>query len=104
MKLRRSAGVLTAAVALVLAGCATSSDDGNNDDSDGGKVTLRFQSLAFQEPTVQATKDIVKAWNDDHPDVQVEYVQGSWDSVQDQPSPSSRATPRPTSSSTSPRR
>ena len=84
MKLRRSAGVLTAALALAVAGCATSSDDGNNDESDGGKVTLRFQSLAFQEPTVQATKDIVKAWNDAHPDIQVEYVQGSWDSVQDQ--------------------
>ena len=47
-------------------------------------MTLRFQSLAFQESTIAATKDIVAAWNKDNPDIQVEYVQGSWDSVQDQ--------------------
>ena len=87
MKLRTTAGVATAALTLALAGCATSSssDDGDNKSSgDGGSVTLRFQSLAFQEPTVQATKEIVDAWNSEHPDVQVKYVQGSWDSVQDQ--------------------
>jgi multiple sugar transport system substrate-binding protein len=86
MKLRSSAGVVTAAVlTLALAGCATSTQDSPDSKSGSGdKVTLRFQSLAFQEPTVKATKDIVAAWNADHPDTQVEYVQGSWDSVQDQ--------------------
>jgi multiple sugar transport system substrate-binding protein len=84
MKLRTTLGVGTVALTLALTGCATSTDSGDNDSDSGGKVTLRFQSLAFQEPTVKATKDIVAEWNDAHPDVQVQYVQGSWDSVQDQ--------------------
>lgn len=85
MNLRTTAGVATVALALGLTGCATSSDEpSDNGASNHGKVTLRFQSLAFQEPTVKATKEIVAAWNQDHPDVQVQYVQGSWDSIQDQ--------------------
>jgi multiple sugar transport system substrate-binding protein len=79
--------VAAAAAALLVAGCATSTnesdDNGDSGDSEG-PITLRFQSLAFQEPTIQASKDIVDAWNAEHPDIQVEYVQGSWDSVHDQ--------------------
>ncbi|MEJ7795046.1 MAG: sugar ABC transporter substrate-binding protein [Nocardioides sp.] len=85
MKLSTTAAALTATLSLALAGCATSTQDEPDDSGDsGGPVSLRFQSLAFQEPTVQASKEIVKAWNADNPDIQVEYVQGSWDSVQDQ--------------------
>ena len=84
MKLSKTVGVLSAVLTLALAGCATSTDDGGNNGGSGGKVTLRFQSLAFQDPTIKATKDIVDSWNADHPDTQVKYVQGSWDSVQDQ--------------------
>jgi multiple sugar transport system substrate-binding protein len=82
----RTSTMLTgAAAALLVAGCATSTQEEPESEGGGdGPVTLRFQSLAFQEPTIQASKDIVDAWNADHPDVQVEYVQGSWDSVQDQ--------------------
>jgi multiple sugar transport system substrate-binding protein len=82
---RRRYAALAAGAALALAatGCATSTQDEPESDGDG-PVELRFQSLAFQEPTIQASQDIVDAWNADHPDVQVEYVQGSWDSVQDQ--------------------
>ncbi|MFE5888183.1 ABC transporter substrate-binding protein [Streptomyces sp. NPDC056468] len=71
---------LTAALALLLAGC--SGDD--RDGADDGRVTLRFQSLAWQEESVEVNKELVKEWNDTHPDVKVEYVQGSWDSVHDQ--------------------
>ena len=84
MKPIKAATAVAAALTLALSGCATATDTGDNEGDEGGKVTLRFQSLAFQEPTVKATKDIVDAWNADNPDVQVEYVQGSWDSVQDQ--------------------
>ncbi|MGW1614367.1 ABC transporter substrate-binding protein [Streptomyces sp. NPDC002285] len=71
---------LTAALTLLLAGC--SGDD--RDGADDGRVTLRFQSLAWQEESVEVNKELVKEWNDTHPDVKVEYVQGSWDSVHDQ--------------------
>jgi len=47
-------------------------------------VTVRFQSLAFQDPTIAATKKIVASWNSTHPETAVQYVQGSWDSVHDQ--------------------
>ncbi|PVG84003.1 hypothetical protein DDE18_06930 [Nocardioides gansuensis] len=85
--MKHKLALAAAAVSVALAGCATSTDNGGNEGGGGGgdePVTLRFQSLAFQETTIQATKDIVSAWNEENPDVQVEYVQGSWDSVQDQ--------------------
>ncbi|MEU0452891.1 sugar ABC transporter substrate-binding protein [Streptomyces sp. NPDC006129] len=63
---------------LLLAGC---SSGGIRDD---GRVTLRFQSLAWQEESVWANRELVAEWNATHPDVRVEYVQGSWDSVHDQ--------------------
>lgn len=86
MTVKHVAGVALAA-ALVITGCATSTNesDENGDSGDSeGPVTLRFNSLAFQEPTIQATKQIVSDWNAEHPDIQVQYVQGSWDSVHDQ--------------------
>lgn len=80
---RLSAVAVSALLALLATSCATASEDPDEGGGEG-PVTLRFQSLAFQEPTIQASQDIVDAWNADNPDVQVEYVQGSWDSVQDQ--------------------
>ncbi|MHC3469715.1 ABC transporter substrate-binding protein [Streptomyces sp. 7R007] len=62
---------------LLLAGCT-------GGGSTSGRITLRFQSLAWQEKSVKANKELVKKWNATHPDVKVEYVQGSWDSVHDQ--------------------
>ncbi|MFB7374933.1 ABC transporter substrate-binding protein [Streptomyces sp. NPDC056222] len=67
-----------AALALLLTGCSA------GDDSDGGPIRLRFQSLAWQKESVDANKELVKEWNAAHPDIQVDYVQGSWDSVHDQ--------------------
>ncbi len=72
-----------AAAAVLLAGCATA-PVGPEVDEPAGPVTLRFQSLAFQEPSVAATERIVDAWNAAHPDVQVQLTQGSWDAVHDQ--------------------
>lgn len=83
--LRRRGATLGAVAALVLAGCATSTQTTDDDEEEpGGPVTLQFQTLAFQEPTIEATRQIVDDWNADNPDIQVEYVQGSWDSVQEQ--------------------
>ncbi|CAL9561402.1 hypothetical protein SUDANB58_04649 [Streptomyces sp. enrichment culture] len=67
-----------AVLLLLLAGC---SFGGTRDD---GRITLRFQSLAWQRESVAATRELVREWNAAHPDIRVEYVQGSWDSVHDQ--------------------
>jgi multiple sugar transport system substrate-binding protein len=79
MKKKLAAAV--AVSALLLSACGSGDDGGSQP---GEKVTLKFQSLAFQKTTVAATKKIVSDWNASHPDIQVEYVQGSWDSVHDQ--------------------
>ncbi|QIP83990.1 extracellular solute-binding protein [Streptomyces sp. Tu 2975] len=67
-----------AALALLMTGCS------NGAARDDGTIRLRFQSLAWQKESVDANKELVEEWNAAHPDVQVEYVQGSWDSVHDQ--------------------
>jgi ABC-type glycerol-3-phosphate transport system substrate-binding protein len=83
--MKKALTALMAAGALVaLAACGSGNDNGSGDSAPGEKVTLKFQSLAFQKTTVAATKKIVADWNAKNPDIQVEYVQGSWDSVHDQ--------------------
>ncbi|GGQ16422.1 ABC transporter substrate-binding protein [Streptomyces mutabilis] len=79
MRARTPITTLLVSLTLLLAGCS-----GGGDAADDGRVTLRFQSLAWQEESVQANKELVREWNATHPDVRVEYVQGSWDSVHDQ--------------------
>ncbi|MGW0331021.1 ABC transporter substrate-binding protein [Streptomyces sp. NPDC003011] len=73
-------GRITALVTglLLLTSCTSGSG------GDDGRVTLRFQSLAWQQESVEVNRDLVEEWNAAHPDVKVEYVQGSWDSVHDQ--------------------
>lgn len=71
-----------AAAAVLLTGCATAPV--GPEVEDGGPVTLTFQSLAFQEPSVAATERIVADWNAANPEVQVQLTQGSWDAVHDQ--------------------
>lgn len=88
--MKRKISVPTAFVAAsLLTGCAFSGGGGGNDGGDGGgqdegPVEITFQSLAFQDPTVKATEDIVAEWNQEHPDIQVKLRQGSWGNVQDQ--------------------
>ncbi|MFD5785082.1 ABC transporter substrate-binding protein [Streptomyces sp. NPDC127037] len=74
----RTAAAAATALALLLTGC------GGGDGVPDGRITLRFQSLAWQKESVDINKQLVKEWNAAHPDIRVEYVQGSWDSVHDQ--------------------
>jgi len=76
----RSRTICLLALALaLLAGCT-----GGAGGTENGRITLRFQSLAWQQESVEANKELVKEWNASHPGIKVEYVQGSWDSVHDQ--------------------
>jgi multiple sugar transport system substrate-binding protein len=84
MTLKRPLVALLAASALVTLAACGGNDANSGSPAPGQKVTLKFQSLAFQKTTVAASKKIVADWNAAHPDIQVEYVQGSWDSVHDQ--------------------
>ncbi|MFJ6854239.1 ABC transporter substrate-binding protein [Streptomyces sp. NPDC091271] len=71
---------VTTTLVLLLAGC---SGEGGGTDADG-TIRLSFQSLAWQKESVDANKQLVREWNAVNPDVQVDYVQGSWDNVHDQ--------------------
>ncbi|WP_371633797.1 sugar ABC transporter substrate-binding protein [Streptomyces sp. NBC_01259] len=75
----RTAAAAATALALLLTGCGGGGDGGAD-----GRITIRFQSLAWQKESVDANKQLVEEWNASHPDVRVQYVQGSWDSVHDQ--------------------
>ncbi|MFI6647270.1 ABC transporter substrate-binding protein [Streptomyces sp. NPDC050529] len=75
----RTAAAAATALALLLTGCG-----GDGDGRADGKIRIRFQSLAWQKESVDINKQLVKEWNASHPDVEVQYVQGSWDSVHDQ--------------------
>ncbi|MFI7011146.1 ABC transporter substrate-binding protein [Streptomyces sp. NPDC050145] len=79
--LRTTLTALAASLTLLLAGCTGDSGDGADG---GGRITLEFQSLAWQKESVDANKQLVAEWNELHPDIRVKYVQGSWDSVHDQ--------------------
>jgi ABC-type glycerol-3-phosphate transport system substrate-binding protein len=80
MKRRAVAGVLAFAVtAGMLTGCG-----GGDPETKNGVLTLSFQSLAYQKPTITAVKKIVADWNKANPKIQVTYQQGSWDAVHDQ--------------------
>ncbi len=73
-----AASVIVAAAALSAA-CGGSSSSGTS----SGKITLKFSSTAWQTPTVAANKKIVADWNAAHPNVQIQYIPVSADSVHD---------------------
>ncbi|PBC85672.1 MULTISPECIES: ABC transporter substrate-binding protein [unclassified Streptomyces] len=77
-------GLLAAAAALPAAGLLPGCSDDRRRRSSGGRITLRFQSLAWQQDSLRATRQLVDAWNGEHPEVQVQYVQGAWPTVHDQ--------------------
>jgi len=77
MRRTRLAAVATMAVAIAGIGA-------QNASAGGDPITLTFQSLAYQGPTVAATEATVAAWNEANPDIQVEMRQGNWDNVNDE--------------------
>ncbi|MFJ1990030.1 ABC transporter substrate-binding protein [Streptomyces asiaticus] len=77
--MRRRTLLAASATGALLSGCAP-----ERRRATGGGITLRFQSLAWQQESVAANKQLVAEWNAAHPDIRVEYVQGSWDGVHDQ--------------------
>ncbi|MFB7548400.1 ABC transporter substrate-binding protein [Streptomyces sp. NPDC056154] len=77
---RRTAAAVVTALALLLTGCSGTGDGGDG----SGRTELSFQSLAWQKESVDANKQLVREWNETHPDIHVTYVQGSWDTVHDQ--------------------
>ncbi|WP_329398544.1 extracellular solute-binding protein [Streptomyces lydicus] len=77
-------GLLAAAAALPAAALLPGCSGERRRRSSGGRITLRFQSLAWQQDSLKANKQLVAEWNARHPDIQVRYVQGAWATVHDQ--------------------
>jgi multiple sugar transport system substrate-binding protein len=73
-----AASIVTVAAALT-AGCG----GGSSSSKSSGKITLKFSSTAWQAPTVAANKKIVADWNAAHPNIQIQYIPVSADSVHD---------------------
>lgn len=83
--IRQPAAALAAAL-LGLASLAACGDDGGSDSDSGsgdGPVQLRFHSLAWQTESLEVNQRLVDEWNEQNPDIQVEYLQGDWGSVHD---------------------
>ncbi len=75
------AAVSIAALAGVALGTAGTAGTAS---ASGEPVNLTFSTYAFQEPTIAATEEIVAAWNEANPDIQVELVMTSAENVHDQ--------------------
>ncbi|MFJ6786899.1 ABC transporter substrate-binding protein [Streptomyces angustmyceticus] len=77
-------GLLAATAALPAAALLPGCSGDRPRRTSGGRITLRFQSLAWQQDSLAANRHLVAEWNRQHPTVQVQYVQGSWPTVHDQ--------------------
>jgi ABC-type glycerol-3-phosphate transport system substrate-binding protein len=87
IRMRRIRGIAAVAFAgaavLALSACQQGSANNGNEGTDGGPITLQFQSLSDQPTTQAAIKEIVDQWNSEHDDIQVEIVQAGWDGTYD---------------------
>lgn len=81
--MRRSIRSAVAIAAVAVIGLSSACSSGGDGDS-GKPVKLKFLSLAWQKDSLAANKRLVQEWNKANPKIQVQYVQGSWDNVNDQ--------------------
>ncbi|MEV0200596.1 sugar ABC transporter substrate-binding protein [Nonomuraea sp. NPDC050691] len=85
--MRMKSALAAAAIVALAAGCGSGGGGdkgGSAAEKPGEPVKLNFLSLAWQKESVAANKQIVDEWNKANPTIQVTYVQGSWDNVNDQ--------------------
>ncbi|MFG1708992.1 ABC transporter substrate-binding protein [Nonomuraea sp. M3C6] len=80
----RIRSALAAATIVALAAACGSGGGGESPASPNEPVKINFLSLAWQKESVAANKQLVDEWNKANPNIQVTYVQGSWDNVNDQ--------------------
>jgi multiple sugar transport system substrate-binding protein len=80
----RIKSALAVVAVVTLAAACGGGGGGGGDTAPGAPVKLNFLSLAWQKESVAANKRLVADWNKANPGIQVTYVQGSWDNVNDQ--------------------
>ncbi|MEV4175825.1 sugar ABC transporter substrate-binding protein [Nonomuraea sp. NPDC049709] len=80
----RIKSALAAAALLTLAAACGGGGGGEPSSAPNEPVKINFLSLAWQKESVAANKQLVDEWNKANPTIQVTYVQGSWDNVNDQ--------------------
>ncbi|WP_113703227.1 ABC transporter substrate-binding protein [Nonomuraea lactucae] len=81
--MRMKSALAAAAVIALAAGCGSGGSGGGQAEP-GEPVKLTFLSLAWQKESLAANKQLVEEWNKANAGIQVTYVQGSWDNVNDQ--------------------
>lgn len=82
--MRFRSALAAAAILTLTAACGGGGGDGGSASSSNEPVKIDFLSLAWQKESVAANKQLVEEWNKANPGIQVTYVQGSWDNVNDQ--------------------
>ncbi|MGW0805880.1 ABC transporter substrate-binding protein [Nonomuraea sp. NPDC002799] len=83
--MRIKSALAAAAVVALAAACGSGGGGGGETASSADEpVKIDFLSLAWQKESVAANKQLVDEWNKANPKIQVTYVQGSWDNVNDQ--------------------
>ncbi|MET9340667.1 MULTISPECIES: ABC transporter substrate-binding protein [unclassified Nonomuraea] len=86
--MRIKSALAAAAIVTMAAACGGGGGGGGGaaeSAKPGGEpVKINFLSLAWQKESLAANKELVEEWNKANPDIQVTYVQGSWDNVNDQ--------------------
>ncbi|TDE42206.1 sugar ABC transporter substrate-binding protein [Nonomuraea mesophila] len=79
--MRIKSALAVVAIAALTTACG---GGGGGESSSNEPVQIDFLSLAWQKESVAANKQLVEEWNKANPGIQVTYVQGSWDNVNDQ--------------------